>query len=149
MLVRLGRQLASLSMGIYPWGLLGRAEEVGAFYAVVSRFVSGWGIHQQALPAGFSVPRLSRWIQRKGQRVAPYALEISGRFGAQAIERQIEVLHLSLDRLATIPLDDPGAAIRHTGLLESKIGDPAHLFLLNAQVERLRLSLGVNHGLVE
>jgi len=150
LLVALGRKLACISMGIYPWGMFSKEEEVGAFFAVVSRFVSGWGIQNHSLPPGFSLPRLSRWIQRKGQRVAPYALEISGRFGAQAIERQFDVLSISIERLALVPIDDVGRALRFARFgKETSVGEPPYLFLLGAPVDRMRRSLGINHGDLE
>lgn len=150
LLVGLGRNLAAMSMGIHPWNMFTREEQVGVFFAVVSRFVSGWGIAHHPVPQGFSVPRLTRWLQRKGQRVAPYALEISGRFGAQAVERQFDVLRISLERLAIAPIDDPGRSMRFAQFgAEQGIGEPPYLFLLGVPTEKIRRALGITNGDLE
>ncbi len=145
LLVALGRKLAALSMGVGPWMQMKRSEQVGVFAVVVSRFVSGWTLANLDLPKEFSVPRLTKWVQRKGDRVAPYALEISGRFGLVAIEEQFTNLNVACERLALIVLDDSGKALRASNLDPSQrtLGSPEFLFLFGRAAEAIRNHVGV------
>ncbi len=149
LLVSLGEHLAAWSMGIGPWALLDPDAQQSLFIAIVSNYVRGWAHAERAhLPKTIVYPRIQRWLERKGQKVAPYALEISGRFGAAAIRQQFELLHEAEKRLACLLIDDPGSALNATGLLRKpQAGErPAWLFMLGAPAARLRKAVGVTVG---
>ncbi|MEZ4460154.1 MAG: hypothetical protein R3E66_10565 [bacterium] len=144
-LVGLGRRLAALSMGIGGWSRLKPEEQIAVFVAVVSQFASGWTMSSHVMPDHFSSAKLARWLEKKGQRVAPYALEISGRFGAQAIERQCRLLQVAIERLACVVIDDPGRAIKFSELdLEpAGVTEASYAFLLDVPAERIRNAIGI------
>jgi tetratricopeptide (TPR) repeat protein len=145
-LVQLGERLAAWSMGIGPWAALDIDTQVSLFIAIVSNYVRGWAHAERShLPQNLNYPRVQRWLERKGQRVAPYAMEISGRFGSAAIRQQFELLAQARKRMACLLVDDAGRALAAAGLLqEPEPGDkPDWLFVLDAPAATIRKKIGV------
>ena len=145
-MVALGVRLASWSMGVGPWSFLDLDSQVSLFIAIVSNYVRGWAHAERAhLPASLSYPRIQRWLERKGQRVAPYAMEISGRFSTIAVRQQFELLLAAQKRIACVLIDDPGRALQAAGLLtRPEPGDrPPWLFMLDAPAANIRRAVGV------
>ena len=144
-LVGLGRRLAALSMGLGGWSRLTVQEQVAVFVAIVSQFVAGWTMASHVPPENFNISKLTKWLQKKGHRVAPYALEISGRFGAQAIERQCQLLLAASERLACVVIDDPGRALKFSSMsMEAEgVTEVPYAFLLDHSGERIRNTVGI------
>lgn len=144
-LVGLGRRLAALSMGIGAWSRFTPEEQIAVFVGIVSEFASGWTMSSHISPEHFNQQKMTKWLQKKGQRVAPYALEISGRFGAQAIERQCHLLQNAIERLACVVIDDAGRAIQYSQLDLDPAGvtQAAYAFILDVPAERIRNSIGI------
>lgn len=144
-LVALGRRLAALSMGIGGWGRFAPEEQVAVFVAVVSQFVRGWTMSSHGLPENFNLGKLSKWMEKKGQRVAPYALEISGRFGSGSVERQCRLMSVAVERLACVVIDDPGRALKFAKFPTDGQGlaEAPYAFVLEAPVERIRRIFGI------
>lgn len=145
LLVGSGRKLAAWSMGVGLWGRFDAEAGVALFVWVISRFVSGWSMGDRKPPEIVNTPRFARWLNRKGQRVAPYALEISGRFGAAAVEKQFYLLHQAFERFSLVCIDDPGLGLKYSRLRGSpELGDMPWLFLFGAPPERIRDVLGIS-----
>lgn len=144
--VALGERLAGWSMGIGPWALLDPDAQQSLFIAIVSNYVRGWAQAERShLPKSIVYARIQRWLDRKGQKVGPYALEISGRFGAAAIRQQFTLLGTTQKRVACLLIDDPGVALKKMGLLRApEAGErPPWLFMLGAPAARVRKAVGV------
>lgn len=144
LLVGLGRKLAAWSMGVGLWGRFDAEAGMALFIWVVSRFVSGWSVGDRELPEILATPRFARWLSRKGTRVPPYALEISGRFGTAAVEKQFYTLHQAFERFALVCIDDPGLGLKYSRLRGSaEVGEMPWLFLFDPAPERIRSVLGI------
>lgn len=149
LVVGLGEKLAAWSMGIGPWAMLEIDTQVSLFIAIVSNYVRGWAHAERAhLPQNLNYPRVQRWLERKGQRVAPYAMEISGRFGSAAIRQQFELIAHAQKRMACLLVDDTGRALSAAGLLDQpEPGDkPDWLFVLDAPASKIRQTIGVAYS---
>ncbi len=145
-LIALGRQLAAWSMGVGAWSLLDHDAQTSLFIAIVSNYVPGWNsAPRKHLPQVINYPRIQRWLQRKGDRVAAYALEISGRFSSAAIHQQFQALRVATERLSCVVLDDPGEAMRNARFGDTKtlLDEPPWLFLLSGAAARVREDIGI------
>lgn len=146
LLATLGVQLAGWSMGIGPWTKLSLDAQQSLCIAMSSRFVRGWADAERShLPTTIAFPRIQRWIERHGEKMAPYALEVSGRFGAPAIRQQFELLEEAQKRLACLLLDDPGRALRALDMLQPPEAGarPQWLFVLSQAAAKVRKAVGV------
>lgn len=145
-LIALGRQLAAWSMGVGAWSLLDLDAQASLFIAIVSNYVPGWNSAPRShLPKIINYPRIQRWLQRKGDRAAAYALEISGRFSSAAIQQQFQALRVATERLACVVVDDPGEALRNArfGDTSELLDEPPWLFFLSAPALKVRANIGV------
>ena len=144
--VALGMKLAAFSMGVGAWSHLDLDAQQSLFIAIVSNYVRGWAHAERShLPSFVAYPRIQRWLGRKGERVAPYAIELSGRFGAAAIREQFALLREAERRIACLLVDDPGRALKTAGFLRAPdAGErPTWLFMLGPSAARIRRAVGV------
>ncbi len=144
--VALGRRLAPWSMGVGPWSFLDLDSQISLFIAMVSNYVRGWAQAERAhLPSYLVYPRVQRWMEKKGERVAPYAMELSGRFSTSAVRQQFEHLLVAQNRFATVLIDDPGRGLKAAGLLQRNEpgARPPWLFVLDTPAAEIRRAIGI------
>ena len=147
LLVRLGIQMASWSMGIGYWSALGREAQVSLFAETVASVSPSWSPPPRPkFPSWFSREKWKRWMRNTGSdRVAPYALELASRMGPRAIPAQFLSLELAMERLACVILPDPAQYLSHTVRFGVENG-PEHrpwTFVFSPSVAALRRSLGI------
>jgi hypothetical protein len=148
LLVRLGVQLAGWSMGVGLWSALGRDAQVALFSRVVSAAVPAWGGARALpqMPPWFKLDRFDRWLQKHGDTITPYALELSGQVGPAALPAQFMAIELGMERLACALLPDPARFLPAT-VRFGQDGGPGHrpwTFVFSPVFARIRHAIGLS-----
>ncbi len=147
LLVGLGTQLASWSMGVGMWTAFTREVQLALLARIVQRHAPRWvgSLPQARWPAWFQVEQLDQWLAKEAESLAPYALDLAGRLGPAALTSQLTLVELAMERLACVVMPDLHAALAHTVRLGVEAGPQQRpwAFVFDPAWARLRHAVGV------